>query len=311
MGTCQLKGIFAPVPTAFDNDGEIAWEHFGRNIERFGETPLDGILVLGSNGEAVALREREKIRLIETARERFPARKPVLAGVGCESLHATLALCREAARCGADAVVVINPAYYRSVVGKPDVMRDYFRQVADASPLPVLIYNMPRNTALNIPAEVISDLSAHGNIVGIKDSGGDIAQIASIIHDSESDFAVFAGSASFLLPTLYLGGCGGTLACANIAPDLCAGILRTFRAGDHEEARRLQMSVLHLNAAVTTAYGVVGLKYALDCLGYYGGPCRSPLPSFLPEAYRSVIRDLLGGARLLPEDARTEGSEEE
>lgn len=307
MGTCSLQGIFAPVPTAFDNDGEVAWERFGRNIERFGETPLDGILVLGSNGEAVSLREQEKIRLIETARERFPARKPVLAGTGCESLHATLALCREAARCGADAAVVINPSYYRNAVGKPEAMRDYFRQVADASPLPILIYNMPRNTALNIPASVISDLSAHGNIVGIKDSGGDIAQIASVINDSEPEFAVFAGSASFLLPTLYLGGCGGTLACANIAPDLCVGILRAFEAGNHEEARRLQLSVLHLNAAVTSTYGVAGLKYALDCLGYYGGPCRSPLPSFIPEAYKSVIRDLLQKARLLPEDARDEG----
>lgn len=299
MGTCNLRGVFAPVPTPFDADGEVAWDKFAENIEKWGRTPLDGLLVLGSNGEAVALREAEKVKLMALAREHFPARKPVLAGIGCESLHATLALGREAARCGIDAAVVINPTYYRDAVGKPSVMLDYFRRVAYGSPRPVLLYNMPRNTALNIPARVISEASAHGNIVGVKDSGGDIAQIAAIINDSEAGFAVFAGSASFLLPTLYLGGCGGTLACANVAPSLCVGMARAFEAGDHEEARRLQLRVLHLNAAVTSGYGVAGLKYALDRLGYYGGPCRSPLPAALPDAAQAVIRELLREAELI------------
>lgn len=304
MDDCRIRGVFAPVPTPFTAEGEVAWDKFADNLEKFGRTRLSGILVLGSNGEAVALREEEKIRLIALARERMPADKKVLAGTGCESLYATLVLCREAARIGVDAVVVVNPTYYRGAVGRPEVMLDYYRRVADGSPAPVLIYNMPRNTALNIPARVVIDASRHDNIIGMKDSGGDIAQIATVIRHADPGFAVFAGSASFLLATLYLGGCGGTLACANLAPDRCVAIMDALEAGDHERARRLQMDLLDLNAAVTTCYGVAGLKYGLECLGYYGGPCRSPLPARLDEEARRTVRELLRGLGLLPANGR-------
>lgn len=301
MTLCALHGIFAPVPTPFAADGEVAWDKFVGNIRKIGRTRLAGILVLGSNGEAVALREEEKIKLIALAREHMPADKKVLAGTGCESLYATLHLCREAARSQADAVVVVNPAYYRGVVGKPEVMADYYRQVGDGSPLPVLIYNMPRNTALNIPARAIIEASKHDNVVGMKDSGGDIAQIATVISHAQPGFAVFAGSASFLLATLYLGGCGGTLACANLAPDQCVDMLEALEAGDHDRARGLQLGLLDLNAAVTTGYGVAGLKYGLECLGYYGGPCRNPLPAGLDGDAQKTVRGLMIQAGLLPD----------
>lgn len=300
MGACKIHGVFAPVPTPFRSDGEVAWDKFAANIEKIGATRLDGILVLGSNGEAVALREDEKIKLIAMAREHMPDGKMVLAGTGCESLYATLHLCREAARSRVDAVVVVNPSYYRGTVGKPEVMAAYYRQVADGSPVPVMLYNMPRDTALNIPVEAVLEASRHENIIGLKDSGGDIARIATIIRHARPGFAVFAGSASFLLPTLYLGGCGGTLACANLAPDICVDILEAAEAGEHDKARRLQMSLLDLNAAVTTGYGVAGLKYGLECLGWYGGPCRSPLPAALSEEGQKTVRELMRDAGLLP-----------
>lgn len=299
MNSRILNGIFAPVPTPFTADGEVAWEKFADNIRKIGQTRLTGILVLGSNGEAVALREEEKIRLIALAREHMPTGKKVLAGTGCESLYATLHLCREAARSQVDAVVVVNPDYYRGTVGKPDIMADYYRRVADGSPMPVMIYNMPRNTALNIPASVIIEVSAHENIIGMKDSGGDIAQIATVISHAKPGFAVFAGSASFLLPTLYLGGRGGTLACANLAPDHCVDIWEALQAGHHDQARALQMGILDLNAAVTTGFGVAGLKYGMECLGYYGGPCRCPLPARLADEDQEILRGLMRQTGLL------------
>ena len=299
MAAYQITGIFAPVPTPFDANGEVAYDHFAQNTRRFGQTTLDGILVLGSNGEAVSLREEEKIKLMHLAREHFPAEKKVIAGTGCESLQTTLALCRAAKSAGADAVLVINPTYYRGYVSKPEAMLDYFLKVADSSPLPVMIYNMPRNTGINIPASVISKASRHENIIGMKDSGGDIAQIASIIQNSVPGFSVFAGSASFLLPTLYLGGCGGTLATANVAPSLCTDMLKAFQAGDHEKARAIQLSILKLNAAVTSGYGIPGLKYALECLGYYGGPCRSPLREAIGEEAKADLRAMMAELNLI------------
>lgn len=299
MEECTLYGVFAPVPTPFYASGEIAWDKFIENIKQFGKTTLDGILVLGSNGEAVSLSELEKIKLISLAREHFPLEKIVLAGVGCESEYSTLTLCKEASLAEVDGVVVINPTYYRNTVSNPEVMLDYFLRVADQSPSPVLLYNIPRNTALNIPAWVSISASRHDNIIGIKDSSGDIIQLSTIIHDSAPGFSVIAGSASFLLPTLYMGGCGGTMAYANIAPDYCKAIIKAFHEGEHNKAKKLQMDILELNAAITSGFGITGLKYALDCLGYYGGPCRSPLPSTLSDKDKSTMQQLMKKVGLL------------
>ena len=293
MNCCPLTGIFAPVPTPFGTDGEVAYDHFARNLERWGTTSLDGIVVLGSNGEAAALRESEKIAVIAAARRYFPRHKKVIAGVGGESLENTLVLCREAAASGVDAALVVNPAYYRSEVGKPEALLEYYRRVADESPLPVLIYNVPRNTGINIPAGVVCQASRHENIIGVKDSGGDIVQISEEIRNSAPGFGVFAGSAGFLLPALYMGASGGVMATANAAPELCADIYKAFQAGEHSRARKMQMDILELNAALTATYGVMGLKFALDCLGYYGGPCRCPLPAEASEQARTTIKALL------------------
>lgn len=299
MKECNLQGVFAPVPTPFYSDGEIAWDKFKENIIQFGKTTLNGILVLGSNGEAVSLRESEKIKLISLARENFPVDKIVLAGVGCESEYETLALCREASLAEVDALVVINPTYYRGTVSKPKVILDYFLRVADKSLLPILLYNIPRDTDLNIPAWVSISASRHDNIIGLKDSNGDIVQLSTVIHDSTPGFSVLAGSASFLLPTLFMGGCGGTMAFANIAPDYCTSIVTAFHKGEHDKALKLQMDILEINAAITSGFGVAGLKYALDCLGYYGGPCRSPLPFSLSDKDKSIMQTLMKKVGLL------------
>lgn len=299
MSSYKVHGIFAPIPTPFTLDGQVAYDRFAENVRKFGETPLDGIVVMGSNGEAPLLREEERIRLMSLARENFPREKQVIAGTGCESAQATRVLNEAAAAAGLDAVLVINPSFYRGVMTNPDIIEAYYTTVADESPAPVMLYNMPGNSGINLPAGVVSRLSRHANIIGVKDSGGNIAQISSIIKDSEPGFCVFAGSASFLLPTLYMGGCGGTLATANVAPGLCAELVSALALGDHQRARNIQMRLLDINTAVTTGYGIPGLKYAVELLGYYGGPTRSPLRAYANDAAKADIKRIMRELELI------------
>jgi len=287
----MIRGIFAPIPTPFDERGDIAYDRLAENLDRWWATDLTGIVVLGSNGEYVLLTSEEKRELIRFACRRAPAGRPVIAGTGGESTREAIELSKFAADCGAAAALVITPAYYKGSLTDA-ALAAHFAAVADASPIPVMLYNMPRNTGVNLSSKLVIELSRHPNIAGIKDSGGNIVQIAEIIAGVRSDFAVFAGSGSFLYPTLALGGAGGTLAVANVIPDECARIFRFTEEGRHDEARRLQLAILELNNAVTGKYGVPGLKAALDLLGYYGGAPRLPLQA-ATAAVRDDLRRLL------------------
>lgn len=287
----MIRGIFAPIPTPFDERGDIAYDRLAENLDRWWATDLTGIVVLGSNGECVLLTNEEKRELIRFVCRRAPAGRPVIAGTGGESTREAIELSKFAADCGAVAALVITPAYYKGSLTDA-ALAAHFAAVADASPIPVMLYNMPRNTGVNLSSKLVIELSRHPNIAGIKDSGGNIVQIAEIIAGVRSDFAVFAGSGSFLYPTLALGGAGGTLAVANVIPDECARIFRFTEEGRHDEARRLQLAILELNNAVTAKYGVPGLKAALDLLGYYGGAPRLPLQA-ATAAVRDDLRRLL------------------
>ncbi|QUL99082.1 MAG: dihydrodipicolinate synthase family protein [Candidatus Fermentithermobacillus carboniphilus] len=286
----SLKGIFAPIPTPFV-DEEIAYDKLEENLGKWGETGLSGIVVLGSNGEQPFLDEEEKIELWAFARKHFPEDKLVIAGTGCESTRATIRLTKKAADVGVDAALVITPHYFKANMKDP-ALEQYYRDVADNSPIPVLLYNMPGNTGLNMTPPLVKRLSSHPKIKGIKDSSGNIVQISEIIRDVPPDFSVFAGSASFLLPALVMGAKGGTLAAANVAPDLCVKIYDLVNEGKIEEARVIQKDILALNALVTSKYGVAGLKAALDMVGYFGGLPRRPI---LPigEQEKAEIRSAL------------------
>ncbi len=292
----MFEGIYAPIPTPFDRRGEIAWERLKENLDRWAATPLAGLVVLGTNGEFVYLDSREKERMVEFVRANFPADRKVIAGTGAESTRQTIQATRRAAELGADAVLVLNPHYYKAQM-TPRALEHHYRQVADASPVPVMLYNMPRNTGLNLPPELICALSTHPNIVGIKDSSGNLVQIAQVCANAAEGFAVFAGSGSFLLAALAVGCVGGTLAVANIMARECVELMQAYRLGRLEEARRLQYRILPVNAAVTTRWGVPGLKAAMDMLGYYGGPPRAPLLP-LEEGERSQLGEILRAAGL-------------
>jgi 4-hydroxy-2-oxoglutarate aldolase len=272
----KLKGAYAPIPTPFEVNEEISYGKLKSNLDKWAASKLDGLVICGSNGEFPLLDEAEKIELFGFARKNFPAGRGIIAGTGCESLQATLRLTNKAAEVGCDAALVLTPWYYKGGMNN-DVLKAFFTELADKSKIPVILYNMPRNTGVEMNSALISDLSKHQNIIGIKDSSGNIVQIAETIKHSAKDFAVFAGSASFLYSSLMLGAAGGTMALANCLPDKCVELIELFTKGEHQKAQELQILLLDINAAVTSKFGIGGMKAACELMGLYGGPLRKPL----------------------------------
>ena len=218
--------------------------------------------------------------MIRRVREFAGADKIVLAGSGCESTEQTRRMTSAMADAGADAAVVITPSYYfkgKTPSSLANILEAHFLDVADASPIPTLLYNVPANAALELSAESVSRLSRHPNIVGTKESGGDVVKIARIVHEADKEFQVLAGSAGFLAPALLVGAVGGICALANALPNEVVALQRLFQASEMEKTSELQRRLVLPNHLVTKAFGVPGLKKAMEWFGYYGGPCRKPL----------------------------------
>jgi 4-hydroxy-2-oxoglutarate aldolase len=293
----DLKGIIAPIPTSFDESEELALDHLGENIARWSQTRLAGFAVLGSTGEFVYLTPEEKKAVLGRARDGIPADKLMLAGTGCESTRETLALTRWAGEAGADFAMVVTPAYYKRAM-KPDILRAHYLEVADHSPIPIVLYNVPIFTMLNMGADLAVELASHPNIVGMKDSAGDILQVQEICRLAPPDFSVLTGAGSLLLAALTVGARGAILAVANVAYDLSIDLLEAFEHGDLARARKLQHRLVPINKAVTTDYGIAGLKSLLDQLGFYGGPPRTPLRRPQPDVQQKLIEIYSRAAKL-------------
>jgi 4-hydroxy-2-oxoglutarate aldolase len=292
-----MAGIFPPIPTPFDAAGEIDRQALASNLAKWHHYPLAGYVVLGTNGEFPYLSEAEKLAIYETARNHIPPGKLFMAGTSCESAHSTITLTKKAAASGADVALLITPNYYKSKMDA-DGLTSYYHAVAEASPIPVSLYNMPANTGIDMPADLIIKLSQHPNIAGVKDSGGNLSKLGEIVRYARPGFQVLAGSAGFLYPSLCLGAVGGVLALANIAPQQCCDIVTLFNQGKHEEARDLQLRMIRPSNAVTARFGVPGLKAAMDMRGYIGGAPRSPMLA-LNEAQREILRGILLEAGIL------------
>jgi 4-hydroxy-2-oxoglutarate aldolase len=284
----DLSGIFPPLTTTFDKEENLRTDKIKFNIQRLSRHDLSGFLILGSNGELVMLSHNEKVEAFHAAREAIEPGKLMLAGTGCESTRETIMLTREAARAEADAALVLNPFYYKGQMSHDALVKHYFA-VAEASSIPVIIYNMPSNSGLDMDAEIILAISQHPNIIGLKDSGGNLEKMEEIIRSAKTGFQVLAGSAGFLLPALKLGALGGILALANIAPAQCIDIYRLFNEGQLEEAEILQQKIIELNIAVTRKWGVPALKEAMQHCGMYGGPARKPLQPLTREQKEKIF----------------------
>jgi 4-hydroxy-2-oxoglutarate aldolase len=292
MSPVDLSGVYPPIPTPFGDQGALALERLHENIVRWCETELSGLVVLGSNGEAVHLSEREKWDVMRTARQAMPFDRLFIVGTGAQSTTRTIGLTNQAADFGANAALVTPPHYYRPKMDTAALERHYF-SLADASPIPVLLYNMPAYTGSDLTAAQVIGLAQHPRIIGLKDSSGHLPKIGTIIAGAPEGFQVLAGSASFLYPAMVLGAVGGVCALANIAPRECCQLADLMRRGDHEAASELQLRLIAPNAAVTSRFGVPGLKQALDWVGYYGGTARSPLGPLAEEEVAELRRVLV------------------
>ena len=278
--------------TPFDDNGAVKYDAFERNIDKYIEAGIEGFLVLGSNGESVYLEHSEKLRLVEAARKRVPSSMTLLAGTGLESTQATIALTREAADRGVDAVLVKNPFYFKPQMTS-DVYFAHYTAVADASPVPIIIYNVPVFTGIPLQSRLVIELSKHPNIRGMKDSSGDVKLISEIAWNTDpSKLPVIAGAAPTLFPAMAAGARGGIIALACAAPGPALALYRAFTAGDYAKAGNIQRIIAPSAVAVTGTNGIAGLKAAMELQRLEGGIPRRPLLPLKPEAREELAQIL-------------------
>ena len=282
MDGIELKGIFPPIITPFDSHGELALDRLRANLTRYNATGLKGYVVVGSTGESVYLTEPEVLAVWDTAREAAAPGKTLIAGTGVESTRETIARTNRAAAAGYRAALVKTPHYFKPQMN-PVAMAAHFRAVADGAKIPILVYVVPQFTGIALEAGEVARLSEHPNIIGIKESSGNVQRVAEIVAQSRPGFQVLVGSAPTLYPSLAVGAIGGILAAACCLPELCVDIHEAFFRGETDKARHLQQLLLEPARAVTSACGIAGLKYAMERFGYYGGAVRSPLQPLTTE----------------------------
>ena len=291
----ELCGIFLPITTPFLDNGAIDIEGLRSNILKWNDSRIGGYVILGSTGERVNLSESEQLDVFRETRQLVPTDRVFIAGVGQQSTNGTIAEIEKlAAAVDLDAVLVITPHFYRAAITQ-DALIAHYTAVADALPIPLILYSMPAFTGIKIEPETAATLSGHPNVIGIKDSSNDIEALRRTIELSGDDFSVLTGNGTVLRDAFEVGACGGILAVGCVAADLCLEIFQAMRSGDGERARHLQQALTPLAAAVTTRFGLGGLKAALDILGYVGGAVRAPLRA-VDEDARAEIRRCLEGA---------------
>ena len=294
MKLLDLHGQFPPIPTIFEG-GRVSSRFIAENIARFNDEPLDGYVVLGSNGEAPMLEDDERREVIRAARKAVaPGQRLLIVGTGRESTAAAVRTTKEAFDLGADAVLLGVPHYYKPEM-KDAVLEQHIRVVADASPGPVILYSVPQFSGVPLSFSLVGALSSHERIVGIKDSGGDIENVRSLVSAGRSagrPFSVLIGSARILAEGILEGAVGAVLAVANVAPRLCDQIEDLARSGDSAGARAANEKLAPLAAAVTRLHGIGGLKAALDLLHYHGGDPRPPLPPATPQARLEIASQM-------------------
>jgi len=284
----KLHGIIPPIATPFDHNGDLYKVKVQHNVEKWNRTGLTGYVVCGSTGESVYLTTEEKLQLWEWVAEYAASDKILVCGTGMESVRETVALTNAAAERGYKAAMVRTPHYYKNLVHKMDAQILYFRAVADQVKIPVMIYNWPQVTGVDISADAVATLSHHPNIFGIKESSGSLEKCIQMIKDVAPGFQVLTGSAPILAPSLAIGCAGAVLAFANAAPYSTISIWEAHRSREFAAGMDWQNRILRAAQLVTVKYGVPGLKYAMDLNGYYGGPPRLPLTAITPEAKKEI-----------------------
>ena len=294
----NFAGVFAPIPTPFDEQDRVDTARLKTALQKWMATSLDGVVVLGSNGEAALMDDFESDQAIVAARDVVPPSRRFIVGTGRESTQAAIRASKRAAEHGADAVLVRTPGFFKTQMTNDAFVRHY-TAVADASPVPVLLYNFTAVTGVNLLPAAVARIATHPNVVGMKESGGDIGQIADLVASTPATFSVIAGTAGTFYPALTVGAVGGILALANVLPDPCTKLFTLTKAGRHEEAAALQRRITPMAKLLGQQYGVPGLKAALRLIGYDVGVPRPPLAP-LPDAAVAALRDALAQFEEIP-----------
>ncbi|MFN8580695.1 MAG: dihydrodipicolinate synthase family protein [Gemmatimonadaceae bacterium] len=276
MTTKQLTGVFGPVVTTFDRRSDVDLDAFGANIEAHLDAGLNGIIVCGSTGEAALLEEPERLRLVEMARSVIDSERWLIVGTGAESTRACIRRCREAATAGADAVLVVAPHYYANAMSTAALLAHY-TAVADASPVPVLLYNIPKYMHFKLEPELVSQLALHQNVAGMKDSSGDLVTLEKYLAAQSSAFTVLTGHGGSFHQALSLGVRGGILAVALFAPELSVEVYRAHVSGRTSDGAEAQARLAPLALEIVGRMGIGAVKLALERVGLRGGPVRLPL----------------------------------
>jgi len=299
MADLRFNGVLPPVTTPFNLGGDVDYGALSSNIARYNDTGLKGYVPLGSNGEAVHLSPVERKQVIETVKLTATSDHMVVAGVNELFTRSAIEAARAAADSGADAVLVITPYFYKTSMTQERLVR-HFIEVADKSPVPVLLYNVPQNTGVVMESATIASLAAHQNIVGAKDSAGNMGAISETIRLAPGGFSVMVGNGGIVYPSVTMGATGAILGVACAAPEACVELYQAAKSGDHDRARDLQNRIAPLSQIVTAGLSVPGLKAAMDIIGFAGGVPRAPLTSVSNEE-REKIREVIRKTGLFPE----------
>jgi len=272
----DFSGIFPALTTPFANDGSVSLADLKHNIQRYNATELAGYVVIGSTGESVLLRQAEVEGILVTVKEAAAKGKKLIAGTGAESTAETIERTKRAAELGYDAALVKTPYYYKPSY-KPEVLVAHYRRVADESPIPVLLYSVPQFTGIALESPEVVLLSEHSNIIGIKESSGNVQRVAEMIAGTPPAFQILVGAAPTVYPSLVLGARGAILALASALPEKCVALFELVRHGHHEKARELQAVLARASKLILSELGIAGLKHVMDQRGYRGGIPRLPL----------------------------------
>lgn len=283
----EIRGVFPAVVTPFASDESVSLSAVTENVCRYNQTRVSGYVVLGSTGESVMLSREEADAVLATAREAAGSHKLLIAGTGAESTAETIARTKRAAVLGYPVALVKTPYYYKPVYRAETYIRHY-RAVADASPIPILLYSVPQFTGITLETPEILALSEHPNIVGIKDSSGNIQRVGEIVAGARRDFSVLTGGAAVIYPALAVGARGAVLALAAALPEKCAEIYDLVQRGEHEQARQLQHLLVQASKRIVSENSIPGVKYAMDLRGYHGGLPRLPLLPLTEEKKRAI-----------------------
>jgi len=272
----KLNGIFTAITTPFNAEGAVAVDRLQENIARYNRLPLAGIVAVGSTGESVLLTRAEVEQVFSAAREAAAPGRILIAGTGSESTAETISRSKAAASLGFDCVLVKTPSFYKSALN-PDTLAEHYRRVADACQIPVILYSIPQLTGVALEADLVARLAEHPNIIGIKESSGNVQRVGEIIAAVPEKFQVVVGSADTLYASLVIGAVGGVLALADCLPELCIEVHRAVASDQMANARDLNRRILPASKKIVRQLGIAGVKWAMDYRGYYGGPVRGPL----------------------------------